>query len=109
MICWGGFCVFYMLSFGAKHGEDVARLWLKTFFFGWVQRAVLNEPQLIFVKHVLFPVFLVQSLEKSSASASRWHLLHHVFIHSAETSNRHLPVGGVHRLAVEMMDMPVSK
>ena len=101
MLGWGGFCVFYLLAFGAKHGDEVARLWLRALFLGWFQKTFLNEPQIVFLKHVLFPLILVRSLERSMATTSRWHLLHHVFVHSARLNNRALPVGAVHRLASE--------
>jgi len=104
VLSWTAFCVFYLLAFGAKHGDDVVKLWLAAFFFGWAQKAVVNEPQIIFLKHVVLPIFLVQSLEKSMATASRWHLLHHVWVHGVEINNRELKVGGVHRIAVEKLD-----
>ncbi len=109
VIAWGSFCIFYLLSFAVKHGNDVTELWLKAFFFTFFQKALLNEPQTIFVKHVLFPFLFLRVLETTVANSSTWQLHDHVWIHSPAIGNNEIPVGAAHRVSKKRQDIPSAK
>ena len=47
---------------------QVTRLWLISFFFGWFQKLLFNEPQMILIKHVILPLVFIGSLERRMSS-----------------------------------------
>ncbi|GMH98468.1 hypothetical protein TrST_g2369 [Triparma strigata] len=109
VIGWTGFCIFYLLSFAVRHGDETIRLWLMAFFFGWIQKIIFNEPQMILLKHVVLPLVFVGTLEHGLSSTSTWQLKYHVFAHSNRLGVERVPVGGAYRVAMDRPDLVTSR
>ena len=108
VVTWCTFCIFYLLSFALKHGDEVIKLWLSAFFFGWFQKMFLNEPQVILVKHLFLPLLFIGTMEQGHSSSSKWQLKYHVFIHSTKTGVEKVPTSGAHRVAITKPDLSTS-